>query len=417
MAYPPITSVHLNLTHRCNLACRYCYVAQEPMDMSWEVARDSIDFLAKNATITKSKPIICFFGGEPLLRWDEIIIPAIEYIAQTYPKTGFTFQITTNGTLLTEDKIEFIKKHNIGVLTSIDGAATTQNYNRPFHGGAGSHEVVEKNLKAFLAAGFNSTFRATILPATCGSAFIDYLYAIRLGYRSMFALADSFSEWDAESEKMLESAYSNIAQHYVSHWRRHRKSPIKLSLLERYIKQYLKDTRNISRGMEPQRVNPSNCGRGLTAGAAISPTGDIYGCQEMTSNEGAESIFYIGNIYDGVSDQLRDRLTKLYDAEPISGDMDCNECEARTACNGGCVANNYLDTGCLTRRTHGACFYQRLLYRTAKHIVDKLKDVPGFATSLRDRQPTARHRATCRNCDICQDCDTCQNGDNKEDLQ
>ena len=78
MAYPPITSVHLNLTHRCNLACRYCYVAQEPMDMPWEVARDSIDFLAKNATLSKRRPEICFFGGEPLLRWDDIIIPAVE---------------------------------------------------------------------------------------------------------------------------------------------------------------------------------------------------------------------------------------------------------------------------------------------------------------------------------------------------
>mgnify|MGYP001158980580 FL=1 len=414
MAYPPITSVHLNLTHRCNLACRYCYVAQEPMDMPWEVARDSMDFLAKNAALSKRRPEICFFGGEPLLRWDDIIVPAVEYINKAHPKAGFTYQITTNGTLLTEDKIDFIKKNNINVMVSIDGCASTQNYNRPFHNGNGSHEVVEKHIKALLAAGFTPTFRATIIPATCGNAFSDYLYAIRLGYKTMFALADSFSEWDAKSEKMLEIAYKNIAQHFIAHWKRYRKNPIRLSLLERSMKQYLQDTENISRGRATKRVPTSacsKCGLGQSAGAAISPTGDIYGCQEMTSNEGEESIFYIGNIYDGTKDELRDRLRREYDNNPITGDMDCNECEAMTVCNGGCVANNYLDTGCLSRRTHGACFYQRLLYRTAKRIVDELKDVPGFRTSLRERQAATRRGGNCRNCDTCQVCDTCQNCD------
>ena len=88
------------------------------------------------------------------------------------------------------------------------------------------------------------------------------------------------------------------------------------------MKQYLQDTENISRGRATKRVptsGRSKCGLGQSAGAAISPTGDIYGCQEMTSNEGEESIFYIGNIYDGTKDELRDRLGREYDNNPITG--------------------------------------------------------------------------------------------------
>lgn len=60
MNYPPITGVHLNLTHRCNLACRYCYVSQEALDMPFQVAKDSADFLARNSIISGVNPSICF---------------------------------------------------------------------------------------------------------------------------------------------------------------------------------------------------------------------------------------------------------------------------------------------------------------------------------------------------------------------
>ena len=128
-----------------------------------------------------------------------------------------------------------------------------------------------KAYKTLLAAGL-PTFRATIIPATCGNAFSDYLYAIRLGYKTMFSLADSFSEWDAKSEKMLEIAYKNIAQHFTAHWKRYRKNPIKLSLLERSMKQYLQDMENISQGRATQRVPTSarsKCGLGQSAGGYI----------------------------------------------------------------------------------------------------------------------------------------------------
>ena len=160
------------------------------------------------------------------------------------------------------------------------------------------------------------------------------------------------------------------------------------------MKQYLQDMENISRGRAPQRVPTSarsKCGLGQSAGAAISPTGDIYGCQEMTSNEGKESIFYIGNIYDGTKDELRDRLGREYDNKPITGDMDCNECEARTACMVAVWLTIIWTQAALVAAPTGL-LYQRLLYRTAKRIVDELKDVPGFRTSLRERQAVATAR-------------------------
>lgn len=429
MQYPPITNVHLNLTHRCNLACRYCYVHQHPLDMTYEVARYAVDFLATNSLKNKDKPRICFFGGEPLLMYESIIVPIVEYIETTYPEIGFTFTITTNSVLLTNDKIKFLKEHKFGILTSIDGCPATQNYNRPLHGGRASMSIIEPHIKSVLNAGFTPTFRSTIIPATCHNAYEDYLYAINLGYKSLFAITNAYEKWDEAHEKILEQEYYKIADHYIQHTQKHRTPPISMSLLNRFIEASLK-------GVTTARKNDAttHCGLGQSNVAAISPVGDIYGCQELTSNEGRESIFYIGNIYTGTIDERRKRLADTFNSNSTKGDMACSSCEANIVCNGGCVANNYMITGQLNDCPHGHCFFQRILTRVAKYVVDSLKDVPEFAQSFK-RKPNVNAKTTpitqsktksftpqsqnakksCKNCDSCQVCDTCQIKDSARD--
>jgi len=65
-----------------------------------------------------------FFGGEPMLCYDSIIVPIIEYIENKYPNI-FYYGMTTNGTLLNEGRINFLKSKNFELLLSIDGNPTT----------------------------------------------------------------------------------------------------------------------------------------------------------------------------------------------------------------------------------------------------------------------------------------------------
>ena len=69
------------------------------------------------------KPI-SYFGGEPTLLWNEIIVPLTEYATKTY-SGEVNFGITTNGTLLNEERIKFLYDHQIMPLLSIDGAPET----------------------------------------------------------------------------------------------------------------------------------------------------------------------------------------------------------------------------------------------------------------------------------------------------
>ena len=65
----------------------------------------------------------------------------IEYLVKKY-QDQFTWSITTNGTLLTEEKIQCFKENNGSILWSIDGDKETQDYNRPLITGESSFDKI-----------------------------------------------------------------------------------------------------------------------------------------------------------------------------------------------------------------------------------------------------------------------------------
>ena len=77
---PEITSAFLVLTQACNLKCKYCFVVQKPRSMTFQTAVDAADYLAANAEERGETPSINFFGGEPLLKWKDVIVPLTYYI-------------------------------------------------------------------------------------------------------------------------------------------------------------------------------------------------------------------------------------------------------------------------------------------------------------------------------------------------
>ena len=100
------TSIMLGLTDDCNLACSYCFVKQNKNYMTLETAEKTILWALENGKKKQQKPYIVFFGGEPLLQFNEIIIPIVEKY-----HNDVDFGITTNGLLLNEDVVDFLYKY------------------------------------------------------------------------------------------------------------------------------------------------------------------------------------------------------------------------------------------------------------------------------------------------------------------
>lgn len=75
--------------------------------------------------------------------WDAIIVPLTEYVRDRYP--AYNLSMTSNGTLLNQERAEYMRKKGIGLLLSMDGDRRTQERNRPLQDGGSSFDILGKS--------------------------------------------------------------------------------------------------------------------------------------------------------------------------------------------------------------------------------------------------------------------------------
>jgi uncharacterized protein len=141
----------LVVTHKCNLACSYCYENREPYSLS----EDKIPIIMKiGEEMIKNKQAKMFslswYGGEPLLR-PKFIDKASKEAKKLCEKYGIEYSstIVTNGTLLTRDIAEMLKEHKVKeAQLTLDGPPEVHDKRRIFKNGKGSFDIILNNIKA-----------------------------------------------------------------------------------------------------------------------------------------------------------------------------------------------------------------------------------------------------------------------------
>lgn len=108
-----MVTLQIVVTEKCNLSCSYCYMNNRNTFLTREAFTDFYESLPSNQEYK-----LDFFGGEPLMNWD-----IIKFIVEsTRSDTRFKeLSIYSNGLLLTQEMVEFIKQNNIKFLWSCDG--------------------------------------------------------------------------------------------------------------------------------------------------------------------------------------------------------------------------------------------------------------------------------------------------------
>ena len=143
----------LQITQGCNLKCEYCsysgnYFNREHTNksMSFETAKKAIDYFISHAR-DSSHFGISFYGGEPLLEFD-LIKKCVAYADSRAEGRKISYNFTTNGTLLTEEKYEFLVEHDFSLLVSLDGPQKVHDRHRVFAGSTlGSFQKMSDNVK------------------------------------------------------------------------------------------------------------------------------------------------------------------------------------------------------------------------------------------------------------------------------
>lgn len=149
----------LIITDNCNLRCKYCIFSENYQlhrgysleSMDFTTAKRAVDYYLKNFEEVQRrnpgrKPVIGFYGGEPLLNFD-LIKEVVGYISNIGYKPFYN--ITTNGTLLSGEKLDFLVQNDFAISISFDGPKEEHDRNRVFSNGKGTFETVMKNIKEF----------------------------------------------------------------------------------------------------------------------------------------------------------------------------------------------------------------------------------------------------------------------------
>jgi len=149
-----LSKITLQLTQDCNLRCTYCvYTENEDSlqrthsrkKMTWETVEKSIDFLWSRS-VDSQFINVGFYGGEPLLEFS-LIKRTIAHCNEKFRGKNTTYNITTNGTLLTDEMIRYFIEHNVSVMISLDGPKEINDRNRVFVDGSGTFDAVMERIR------------------------------------------------------------------------------------------------------------------------------------------------------------------------------------------------------------------------------------------------------------------------------
>jgi len=226
----------LGITEECNLRCRYCVysdaytLSRKPSHsmMDFPTAKKALDWYASQFLEGREynpvrKPAIGFYGGEPLLNFD-LVKKCVHYIKTTYPELIFHYSLTTNGTLLDNEKEDFLRAHGFFISISIDGPREEHDRNRVYPDGAGTFTDVMKNVHRMMANGYSDCQAICIFDWKSNLSSLDAFFR-RTDIPKLFMITtpsvqdgclyyDQFSENDFQNFRTSEQ---EAFQYYLDH--------------------------------------------------------------------------------------------------------------------------------------------------------------------------------------------------------
>ena len=347
---PPYFGV-FTLSRTCNLGCSYCSaeaVGHPTPSMTVETAMKGIHEMLSIA----DRPIcVLFFGGEPLLSYQNIV----EIVNQTraeYPADSVNFMVQTNVTLLRDHHIDFFKAHNFHLGVSIDGTAEIHDKTRPYVKGTGSHADVVKGISLVAESGLS--FGCIVVISAINfrhlTDTLELLY--ELGVRhTAFNFFFQGGRGHKRQGLQLEGEDLSQAMQEVVVWLLEHNSthPRKDWMIERTTASLVK---SLVRMEHSFMCMSSPCGAGIGT-VSFNVNGDVYPCDNLMEPSSPHPQWRMGNIHQTSLKQMLIETPIIDDilSRNISTLDDCRTCNIKSYCSGGCAAHAYHAFGTIHHKT------------------------------------------------------------------
>ena len=345
----PIKEMCLNISHDCNLRCKYCFASTGDFGkgrklMPFEVGKAAIDFLLEKS-VGRENLEVDFFGGEPLMNFD-VVKQIVEYARskeEEYHK-NFRFTITTNGMLLDDDTIDYINKEMYNVVLSIDGRKEVNDRMRVRVDGSGCYDRILPKFKKLVDGRGDKEYyvRGTYTKYNLDfSEDVMHLYEAGFDEISVEPVIESPEEAYAITEEDLDQIYAEYDK-LVDRIGAIRKSGKHINFFHFMI--------DLDQGpCVIKRLR--GCGSGNEY-VSITPDGDIYPCHQFVGHD----EYKMGNIEEGT---FNNDIKKEFAGCHVYSKPACQECWARFYCSGGCNANNFVFNGDIHKAYELSCKIQR----------------------------------------------------------
>jgi uncharacterized protein len=359
-----VNMLTLQVTQNCNLRCKYCIYSgnyenrsHSNLKMNFDMAKKGIEFLIAHSIDTNE--VFCsFYGGEPLLMFD-LIKSCVNYAQESAEGQNINFTLTTNGTLLSNEMIDFFIKYKFSIVISIDGPREIHDINRRFSNDKGSFNSMYHNLQLIMKrdpdyfknyVGF-STVIDPEADFNCVNDFIsgNDIFNESAIVSNVISDRNIKTQYKISEDFVLDRNYE-IFKYYLSKLGKLDKS-FASKILSNYmeVKRKRGGKQNISiNGLPDKTSRGGPCIPG-TQRLFLNANGDFYPCERVSE---ASDVMKIGNIDDGI--QI-DKVRNLLNVGKISEEK-CKNCWVFIYCalcasdadNGNELSYQKMKTKCIS---------------------------------------------------------------------
>lgn len=366
------------VTKDCQLACKYCYLVGKNTKerMSWDVAKQSIDYILEHEEYFKEESVIWdFIGGEPFLEID-LIDKICDYLKKEMFRrnhhwfNSYRFSFSTNGINYHTDKVQnFIKKNanHVSIGITIDGTKRKHDLNRIWKNKdgfspkpeeeKGSYDDVVKNIPLWLEQFPNGGTKVTISSADILFVKESVLHLYSLGIHEVNINVVFEDVWKDGDDKLFEEQLMQLADAIIDN------------------NYYLENTcsffsDSIGKPLDKVLDNLNWCGAGRML--SIDAAGNFYPCTRFAGYSlRTKKPIIIGNVYDGIDkNKLRPFLTL---DRTTQSPQECINCEVASGC-AWCQGENYdaADTTTIYQRSTAICKMHKARVRANNYYWNKL---------------------------------------------
>ncbi len=359
------------VTKDCQLACKYCYLVgkNEKERMSWEIAKQAIDYILQHEVDFPEESVIWdFIGGEPFLEIDLIdricdYIKAQLFLLEHHWFNAYRFSFSTNGINYDSEKVQnFIQKNltHLSVGITIDGTKQKHDLNRIWKGAGpekGSYNDVVRNIPLWLSQFPKNGTKVTISSADIPFIKDSVIHLYTLGIHEVNINVVFEDVWKDGDDILFEEQLTELADAIIDG-----------NYYEDYACSFFSEI--IGKPLDRVKDNQNWCGAGKML--SIDAAGNFYPCTRFAGYSLREKKpIIIGNVNDGIdTNKLRPFLT--LDRRTQSND-ECFNCEVASGC-AWCQGENYdaAETSTIYQRSTAICKMHKARVRANNYYWNKL---------------------------------------------